>query len=114
MPVLLYKMPTLFTMRSMHVSLEIWGAIFCLIMAFCMHLSKNFPPGKRKLLMILDCSVAVLLSMDSIAWTFRGIEGILGYWMVRISNFLVFLMSDKLMRVYHLYLCSYFSDRKTS
>lgn len=120
MPVLLYKMekgkemPTLFTMRSMHVSLEIWGAIFCLIMAFCMHLSKNFPPGKRKLLMILDCSVAVLWSMDSIAWTFRGNEGILGYWMVRISNFLVFLMSDKLMLVYHLYLCSYFSDRKTS
>ena len=40
MPVLLYKMEkgkemlTLFTMRSMHVSLEIWGAIFCLIMAF--------------------------------------------------------------------------------
>lgn len=54
MPVLLYKMekgkemPTLFTMRSMHVSLEIWGAIFCLIMAFCMHLSKNFPLGKKK------------------------------------------------------------------
>ena len=53
MPVLLYKMekgkemPTLFTMRSMHVSLEIWGAIFCLIMAFCMHLSKNFPLGKE-------------------------------------------------------------------
>lgn len=118
MPVLLYKMgkgnemPTLFTMRSIHVSLEIWGAIFCLIMAFSMYLSKNFPVEKRKLLILLDCSIAVLLSMDAVAWTFRGTDGTLGYWMVRISNFFVFLMSDELMLVYHLYLCSYFPDKK--
>ena len=37
---------------------------------------------------------AILLFNDALAYIFRGCVGSLGYYMVRISNFMVFILSD--------------------
>ena len=93
------------SIRIIHVSLELWGGIFCLIAALCMFLTRNFETNKRKLLMFMQLSTAVLLFMDALAWAYRGVSGTVGFYMVRISNFMVFFLGDLILLLYHLYLC---------
>lgn len=95
------------SVRIIHVSLELWGGIFCLIASLCMFLTRNFETTKRKLLMLMQLCTAVLLFMDALAWAYRGIRGSTGYYMVRVSNFMVFFLSDLILFLYHLYLCDY-------
>ena len=95
------------SIRMLHVSLELWGGIFCMIAALCMFLTRNFETNKRKLLMLMQLCTAVLLFMDALAWGYRGATGTTGFYMVRISNFMVFFLSDLILLLYHLYLCDY-------
>lgn len=83
------------------------GCIFCLVMALCMYLSNNFDTKKRKWLLLMQVFTAVLLFNDALAYIFRGYLGIVGYYMVRISNFMVFVLSDVDMFFFHVYVCSY-------
>ena len=48
--------------------------------------------------------MAVLLN-DAFAWGFRGVPGTMAYFVVRISNGIVFLLSDGMVFLYHGYLC---------
>lgn len=81
--------------------------LFCLVMALCMYLSNNFDSKKRKWLLWMQVITAVLLFNDSLAYIFRGSIGTIGYYMVRISNFIVFVLSDVDMFFFHAYVCSY-------
>lgn len=96
----------MYNIKVIHVSLEIWGCIFCLIMALCsLFLSEHLEKAKKKLLIHMQVAAAVLLGMDALAWMFRGYPGQLGFYMVRISNFCVFLIMDVLTLIYHAYVC---------
>lgn len=82
-------------------------------MVLCMYLSNNFDSKKRKWLLLMQFFTAVLLFNDALAYIFRGYLGIVGYYMVRISNFMVFALSDVIMFFFHAYVCSYlFEDGK--
>ena len=80
--------------RLMNTALLMWGCIFCLIAAFCLFLGKNYNKERRKWMLRMELSTAALLGSDSLAWIFRGNPDELGYYMVRISNFLVFALSN--------------------
>lgn len=95
----------MFTVQSIHVSMELWAAIFCVIMAVCLFYNKGMSRYKRKLLLYMELSGAILVGMDACAWAFRGYPGTIGYWMVRISNFMVFFMSDVILLIVHEYVC---------
>lgn len=97
----------MFTVQSLHVSIEIWGCIFCLIAALCIFFGRSLEAKKRMLLMHMQLGIALLLLMDAFAWGFRGYPGMVGYYMVRISNFIVFLMSDVIILLYHAYVCAH-------
>lgn len=97
----------MFDRQSIHIALLMWGCIFCLIAAVCMFMSKNLNREKRKWMICMQLSGAILLCSDAVSWAFRGYPGMTGYWVVRISNFLVFFFSDVMMAVYHGYLCCY-------
>lgn len=98
--------------RLLHISMELWGAVFSLIMLFCMWLSRSFLEKRRSILIKLYLSVVLLLAADTVAWLYRGGSGSVSYWMVRISNFAEFFLSDLLVAVYHGLLCSYLPDRE--
>lgn len=100
----------MFDRQSIHIAMLLWGGIFSLIAALCMCMSKNFDRKKRKWMLVLQLSAALLLFSDSFAWAFRGDYGFMGYAMVRISNFLVFFMSDVILFVFHGYTCCYLFD----
>ena len=103
----------MFTVQSLHVSFELWGSVFCCLTGLCMFLGKNYETEGRKILMEMQFLTAVLLFMDACAWGFRGNPTWAGFYMVRISNFIVFVLSDGILLLYHLYLCQHlFLDTK--
>lgn len=95
----------MFNRQSLHIALLVWGGIFCLIAAFCIFISRGFPGKKKNLLLSLQLSGAVLLFADAIAWGFRGSSTPAAYYIIRISNYLVFTFSDVLLLLFHGYVC---------
>lgn len=103
----------MFDRTSLHVALLLWGCIFSLIAALCMFMSSNFDKDKRKWLLSIQLTSAMLLLSDAFAWEFRGKPGTAAYWVVVISNFLVFALSDCMLAVYNGYVgCTLFGSRK--
>ena len=95
----------MFNRQSIHIALLLWGCIFCLIAALCMYLSRDVDRRKKKLMLYMQFSCAVLLGSDAAAWAFRGEPGSFGRGMVYVSNFLVFAFSDIVLMLYHAYVC---------
>lgn len=83
------------------------GCFFCMITAYCMYISNNFDKEKRKWLIFMQISTALLLAGDACAYIFRGYPGKIGFVCVRISNFLVFALSVVILCFFHSYVCSY-------
>ena len=82
------------------------GSVFCMVAALCFYWGKNYDPQKRRWMIWMQLSTALLLFSDANAYLFRGAPGTVGYWMVRASNFLVFLLSDVTLLFFHCYVCS--------
>lgn len=90
--------------QTFHAAMLLWGSIFCLLVGICAKMNRSSDKKKWDTIALFELTAAFLLVNDSLAWIFRGYPGILGYWMVRISNFFVFLFSDLIMLVAHIYL----------
>lgn len=97
----------MFNRQSIHIAMLLWGAIFSSLAALCMFMSKNFNREKRKRMIWMQLSCAVLLVNDAFAWAFRGDVGVWSYVIVRVSNFFVFLFMDILVFLFHGYACCY-------
>lgn len=106
----------MFNRQSLHIAMLVWGLIFCLIAVICMVMSTNFDRKKRRGMIAMQLCTAILLGSDALAWGFRGYPGELGYYMVRVSNFSVFLLSDLILALFHGYLCCHLTeeDRRKS
>lgn len=75
-------------------SLLLCESLFCLVAAICFFWGKNYEPRTRKWMIWMQLSTSLLLFSDANAYFFRGEPGRMGYWMVRITNFLVFFTLD--------------------
>ncbi len=98
---------TLLDRKYINIALLFWGCMFCVIAGAGMALSRNFDRRKRKWMILMQTSTALLLFSDLLAWIFRGWPGTLGYFIVRVSNFLVFADSIVILYFFHKYVCSY-------
>lgn len=102
----------MFNRQSLHIAMLLWGSVFGLIAALCMFMSKNFDKEKRYWLILLELGVSLLLLSDSLAWGYRGAQGAFAYMIVRVSNFLVFALSDVAVGLYTAYMCSWLFENK--
>lgn len=101
----------MFDYQAIHVAMLLWACLFSLIAAVCTIINTNFEPHKRRWLLAMQFSGALLMCSDALAWAYRGGAGDIGYWMVRVSNFLVFFASDLILMLFHGYVCCYlFAD----
>ena len=92
-----------------HISLEVWGAVFCVIAAIAMWIGHTCKADRMVIRM--EFTAAALLVMDALAWGFRGYPGATGYYMVRISNLLVFVLTYILSIEYTDYVISRIEDK---
>ena len=82
----------------------------CLILAILTMMTRSLTPKRRRVLASLEFAAMVLLISDRYAYIYRGDLSRLGYWMVRISNFLVYFMTLYIMHVITLYLFDLFRN----
>lgn len=75
------------------VALEMWGSLFCLILAVAVYLIGDKKAKETSNLILIQLSSAIVLVCDAIAWVYRGNTTQIGYYAVRISNFLCFVIN---------------------
>ena len=73
-----------------HTTVLMWGSLFCLLAAWCMGKDKNYNREKKRWMLHMQLFTALFLSSEAFAWAFDGRPGKTAWWMVRISNFLLF------------------------
>ena len=82
----------------------------CILTAFFALLMVNTSTKRRMILFVMEMGAAFLLIADRYAYIYRGDESDLGYWMVRIANFMVFFMSIFESLVFNFYLEDLYTD----
>ena len=90
----------------LQASFLFFEAIFCFMVAlysFASNLSSEKKLRTTDLVTSLNALAGLLLLSDSMAYFFRGNPSALGYFMVRFSNGMVFLLSDVIMVGYTMY-----------
>lgn len=81
------------TAQYLQISIELWGILLCIIAVVCISFTMSMDQqGAYKLDTVLICNIMMLLN-DVLALYFRGNPSTLGYYMVRIANFLCFAFS---------------------
>ena len=75
-----------------HIAFELWGCLFCLLAALFLYPIRKLHPRTNTLIALELCNAVMVLS-DAFAWGYRGTLTASGYYIVRISNILVFLSS---------------------
>ncbi len=84
-------------MQTIHFAVELWGALFCVVAAVSIFITRPFDKkGADKLLQLVS-AVALLLISDAVSWVFRGMSGSVGYYAVRIANFSAFFLAFLIM-----------------
>ena len=86
--------------------MEIWGALFCVAAGGSIQASGREALRRNWVQYVLLLTNAVLLVSDAAAWYFRGDASVLGYYMVRISNFIVFFSSYMILLLFTWYYLS--------
>lgn len=85
--------------------LLLWGSMFSAVAALYFWSAKNYEKEQRKWMIWMQLSSAGMLLSDALANIFDGTPGLLGWWMVRITNFVLFLLTDTTMLLFTRYLC---------
>lgn len=73
------------------VTMELWGALFCVVCCIIIFAGRRADDARNKMLRYIFIGNIVLLVADSLAYIYRGNITNIGYYMVRITNLLVFL-----------------------
>lgn len=94
------------------ITAELWGAAFCL-MAAISSLVGGKPDKPTQKLVYLEINNVFLLLADVFAWIFRGNATTAGYYIVRISNFLVFVLSYIMIITVSQYVFCYTDENRT-
>ena len=87
------------------VAFEFWAALFCIILSFILLMNKKYDKVTSRIVLGFLYTNVVITSCDALAYIFRGNTTTLGYYMVRITNFLVFFGNLLLFFFLMLYLC---------
>ena len=82
----------------------------CGLLAVFVSFTKSLSPRRRHTLFGIETSATVLLVADRFAYIYRGNASITGFYMVRISNFLVFFLSLALGFLFNLYLTDLYTN----
>ena len=81
----------------------------CGVMALFVHMTDTMSKTRKRALLFLELSAMFLLIADRHAYLYRGDTSTKGWWMVRISNFMVFFLTLAVIYFYNMYLIDLFT-----
>lgn len=85
------------TPQILNVSFDVWDVLFCAVLLVGALVTRRYEPKLARFLIGLLLANMVLNSCEVLAYVFRGDESALGYYMVRVANFVVFLCNHLLL-----------------
>lgn len=91
-------------LRDHQLNIMMSLASICGIITLFVLISKSIPKERKRALLLVEINAMLLLSADRAAYIYRGDMSTLGYWMVRISNFIVFFTTLTTVYSFNMYL----------
>ena len=90
--------------REYQVYIMLAMSITCIIFVILLLIAKSMDKKSKIVLILLELSAAILLIFERFAYYYRGDASDTGYVMVRVSNFVVFLMILVISILFNMYL----------
>ncbi len=78
--------------RNNQLSIMLSLASMCGMITFFLFLTRTLPLRQKVAMIITEAGATLLLAFDRYAYIYRGVEGQTAWWMVRVSNFMVYLL----------------------
>ncbi len=82
----------------------------CAILPVFVFISKTLSPRRKHALILMEWGAALLLLFDRFAYIYKGDTSTLGYYMVRISNYMVFALILVIIYAFELYLIDLYKN----
>ena len=98
------------TLESIQLDLMLILSGISAATAFFMALSKSLDRERKIFLILTNICAVLLLFFDRLAYIYRGDVSETGYWMVRISNFIVYTMVLLIVWAFNHYVRDIYSD----
>ena len=86
----------------------------CGVIAVFVLFMKALPKKRRTALLAVEICSMVLMLADCFAYAFRGDPSQAGYWIVRISNFMVFTMDIGVLYAFNAYVINLYADTNSA
>ncbi len=90
--------------RELQLNIMLILSGICVMQAVFVYVTKILSKSRKRALIILELSSALLLIFDRYAYVFRGNTDTLGYYMVRISNFGVYFFTLAVVFGFNMYM----------
>ncbi len=95
-------------LKDHQLNIMLFMSGICFVLAILTLTTKALPAKRKRILALLETAAMLLLLFDRYAYLFRGDPSSLGFWMVRISNFIVYFMTLYISHALTLYLIDLF------
>lgn len=99
-------------LRAHQLDIMLFESGMCAILAVLAFVIQTKSRKRRIILASLEIGAVILLISDRFAYLYRGNSTEKGFWMVRISNFLVFLFTICLLHLFTLYLIDLYQNEE--
>ena len=100
-------------LRSHQSNIMLCLSSACGITAFFAYITTALEKKRKYLIIVLELSATFLLLADRAAYIYRGDVSRVGYFMVRFTNFTVFILTLVVVFMINLYIEEVFSDQYT-
>lgn len=98
-------------LREIQLSVMLFLSGACGVLVLLTSFTRTMSTSRRRALVYMQVASMLLLLFDREAYIYRGDVSELGYWMVRISNFAVFLLSLCATHSFNLYLIDLYKGK---
>ncbi len=95
-------------LKAHQLNIMLFMSGICFVLAILTLTTKALSPKRKRILALIETAAMILLMSDRFAYIYRGDPSQLGYWMVRICNFLVYFMTLEISHALTLYLIDLF------
>ena len=80
-------------MQAHQLSIMLSLSSVCIMIAVFASMTGTIPPKRRRILVYIELAAGLLMIFDRFAYIYRGDESQVGFIMVRLSNFMVFMLT---------------------
>ena len=101
-------------LKAHQLNIMLYMSGICGVLVVLTLMTKTLPQKRRHILARFEAAAMFLLIFDRYAYLYRGDGSTVGFWMVRVSNFMVFFLSLYIIHAITLYLFDLFREKKVS